>query len=99
MIDRRLPAAFPSRLYHKDLHIVFDIARGAGQALPAASVVMEHIDTLMARDQGGQDISVLIELLEEAVQRDEQSMTDVCRVQKYLPTAGREPRLPGWHPG
>jgi len=67
MIDRQLPAAFPSRLYHKDLHIVFDIARGAGQALPAASVVMEHIDTLMARDLGGQDISVLIELLEEAV--------------------------------
>ena len=68
MIDRSLPAAFPSRLYHKDLHIVFDIARSAGQALPAASVVMEQIDTLMARDQGGEDISVLIELLEEGVQ-------------------------------
>ena len=72
MIDRRPSpgdrAAFPARLYHKDLHIVFDVARGAGQALPAASVVMEQIDTLMARDQGGQDISVLIDLLEEAVQ-------------------------------
>ena len=65
MIDRRLPPAFPARLYHKDLHVVFDIARDAGQALPAAWVVMQHIDTLMARDQGGQDISVLIELLEE----------------------------------
>ena len=69
MIDRRLPPAFPARLYHKDLHVVFDIARDAGQALPAASVVMQHIDTLMARDQGGQDISVLIELLEEAVEQ------------------------------
>jgi 2-hydroxy-3-oxopropionate reductase len=67
MIDRRLPPDFPARLYHKDLHIVFDIAGGAGQALPAASVVMRQIDTLMDRDRGGQDISVLIELLEETV--------------------------------
>jgi 2-hydroxy-3-oxopropionate reductase len=65
MIDRQLDPAFPARLYHKDLHIVFDIARDAGQALPAASVVMQHIDTLMARDQGREDISVLIELLEQ----------------------------------
>jgi 2-hydroxy-3-oxopropionate reductase len=65
MIDRGLPPAFPARLYHKDLHIVFDIARDAGQDLPAASAVMQQIDTLMDRDRGGQDISVLIELLEE----------------------------------
>ena len=70
MIDRQLEPAFPARLYHKDLHIVFDIARDAGQALPAASVVMRQIDTLMARDQGGQDISVLIELLEEAAKAE-----------------------------
>jgi 2-hydroxy-3-oxopropionate reductase len=66
MVDRQFEPAFPARLYHKDLHIVFDFAHTAGQALPAASVVLQHIDTLMARDQGGQDISVLIELLEEA---------------------------------
>jgi 2-hydroxy-3-oxopropionate reductase len=65
MIDRGVPPAFPARLYHKDLHIVADIAREAGQALPAASVVMQQIDTLIDRDRGGQDISVLIELLEE----------------------------------
>ena len=65
MIDRGGPPAFPARLYHKDLHIVVDIARDAGQVLPAASVVMQQIDTLMDRDRGGQDISVLIELLEE----------------------------------
>ena len=66
MVDRQFEPAFPARLYHKDLHIVFDFAHAAGQALPAASVVLQHIDTIMARDQGGQDISVLIELLEEA---------------------------------
>jgi 3-hydroxyisobutyrate dehydrogenase-like beta-hydroxyacid dehydrogenase len=66
MLDRQLPPAFPARLYHKDLHIVFDVARDTGQTLPAASVVMQQIDTLMARDQGGHDISVLIELLEQA---------------------------------
>ncbi|MEO8258865.1 MAG: NAD(P)-dependent oxidoreductase [Acidobacteriota bacterium] len=71
MIDRSLPPAFPARLYHKDLHIVFDIARGAGQELPAAAVVMQHIDTLIERDQGGQDISVLIDLLEEPSSRDD----------------------------
>ena len=68
MIERQFAPRFPARLYHKDLHIVFDIATEVGQALPAASVVMQHIDTLMARDQGGRDVSVLIELLEEAVQ-------------------------------
>lgn len=65
MIDRAVPPAFPARLYHKDLHIVFDVARDAVQTLPAASVVMQQIDTLMDRDRGGEDISVLIELLEE----------------------------------
>jgi 2-hydroxy-3-oxopropionate reductase len=68
MVERQFEPAFPARLYHKDLHIVFDVARDAGQELPGASVVMRHIDTLMGRDQGGQDISVLIELLEEAGQ-------------------------------
>ena len=66
MVDRQFEPAYPARLYHKDLHIVFDFAHTAGQALPAASVVLQHIDTLMDRNQGGQDISVLIELLEEA---------------------------------
>jgi len=68
MIDRPSDPLFPARLYHKDLHIVFDIANEAGQALPAASVVMKHIDTLMARNQGGLDVSVLIELLEAGVE-------------------------------
>jgi 3-hydroxyisobutyrate dehydrogenase-like beta-hydroxyacid dehydrogenase len=68
MVERQFDPVFPARLYHKDLHIVLDTAREAGQGLPAASVVMQHIDTLMARDQGGRDVSMLIELLEEAVQ-------------------------------
>ena len=77
MIERQFQPTFPARLYHKDLHIVFDIARDAGQALPAASVVMQHIDTLMARDQGGHDISVLIELLEEATCKVQSSKVEV----------------------
>jgi 3-hydroxyisobutyrate dehydrogenase-like beta-hydroxyacid dehydrogenase len=67
MVERQFEPLFPARLYHKDLHIVLDIAREVGQLLPAASVVVQHIDTLMDRDQGGRDVSVLIELLEEAV--------------------------------
>jgi 2-hydroxy-3-oxopropionate reductase len=74
MIDRQLPPAFPARLYHKDLHIVFDLARDAGQRLPAAAIVMQQIDTLIDRDQGREDISVLIELLQEAARSSRSSM-------------------------
>jgi 3-hydroxyisobutyrate dehydrogenase-like beta-hydroxyacid dehydrogenase len=71
MVDRQFEPLFPTRLYHKDLHIAFDVARAVGQPLPAASVVMQHIDALMARAEGDRDVSVLIELLEEAGQHRE----------------------------
>ena len=61
-------AVSPDRMrYAPSLAPVLDIAREVGQVLPAASVVVQHIDRLMDRDQGGRDVSVLIELLEEAV--------------------------------
>lgn len=70
MADRQFQSGIATRLYHKDLHIVLDTARDAGQALPAASIVMEHIDELMARDQGDRDLSTLMAVVERLPSRD-----------------------------
>jgi 2-hydroxy-3-oxopropionate reductase len=64
MVDRQFEPGIEARLYHKDLGIVLDVARDAGQPLPAAAVVMDHLRTMMSRNQGNKDLSVLIELLE-----------------------------------
>jgi 2-hydroxy-3-oxopropionate reductase len=64
MVDRQFEAGIEARLYHKDLGIVLDVAREVGQKVPAASVVMQHLETLMARSQGSKDLSMIIELLE-----------------------------------
>lgn len=64
MVNRQFERGIDARLYHKDLGIVLEVAREAGQSLPAASVVMHHLETLMARKQGNKDLSMIIELLE-----------------------------------
>lgn len=65
MVERRYEDGIETRLYHKDLGIVLDAAREAGQPLPAAAVVMKHLNTLIARNQGKKDLSVLIEVIGE----------------------------------
>jgi 2-hydroxy-3-oxopropionate reductase len=64
MVAREFNAGIETRLYHKDLHTVLDMAREARQPVPAASLVMRHIDTLMNEQAGGKDLSILIELVE-----------------------------------
>jgi 2-hydroxy-3-oxopropionate reductase len=64
MVAREFNAGIETRLYHKDLHTVLDMAREARQPVPAASMVMRHIDTLMNEQAGGKDLSILIELVE-----------------------------------
>jgi 2-hydroxy-3-oxopropionate reductase len=63
MVERQFQAGIPARLYDKDLRIVLDTAGELGQELPAASVVMAHIEELMSTGRGDHDLSVLFELL------------------------------------
>ena len=64
MAQREFTAGIEARLYHKDLDIVLEIAHGLGQGLPAASVVMQHINAMMGRGDGGNDLSALIKVVE-----------------------------------
>jgi 3-hydroxyisobutyrate dehydrogenase-like beta-hydroxyacid dehydrogenase len=65
MAERQFTPGMATRLYDKDLSIVLDLAREAGQALPAATVVRAHLDRLVAEGKASQDLAALIELVEE----------------------------------
>ena len=64
MAERRFTPGMATRLYDKDLDIVLELARQAGQRLPAASVVREHLDGLMKEGKGDDDLAALIETVE-----------------------------------
>ena len=64
MAAREFTPGMATRLYDKDLGIVLDLAREAGQPLPAASVVRTHLDRMMADGKAHQDLAALIEIVE-----------------------------------
>lgn len=64
MVDRNFANGIDTRLYHKDLGMVLDLAHEAGIALPAGALVMQQINALMGQDRGRDDMGVLITLLE-----------------------------------
>lgn len=64
MAERQFTPGMATRLYDKDLGIVLDLAREAGQSLPAASVVREHLDRMMADGKAQRDLAALIETVE-----------------------------------
>ncbi|HYC43873.1 MAG TPA: NAD(P)-dependent oxidoreductase [Burkholderiales bacterium] len=64
MVEREFAAGIETRLYHKDLGIVLGLAHAAGQGLPAAAVVMQHINSLVGHGEGGNDLSALIKIVE-----------------------------------
>ncbi len=66
MTAREFGPGIDTRLYHKDLKIVLDLAHDIGQALPAAAVVMQHINGMMGRGEARNDLSALIKVLEDA---------------------------------
>ena len=61
---REFTPGMATRLYDKDLNIVLELAREAGQALPAASVVRAHLDRLVAEGKSNRDLAALIEAVE-----------------------------------
>lgn len=70
MTARDFGPGIDTRLYHKDLNIVLDLAHETGQALPAAAVVMQHINGMMGRGEARNDLSALIKVLEAASGRE-----------------------------
>jgi 2-hydroxy-3-oxopropionate reductase len=64
MVERDFAAGIETRLYHKDLDIVLELAHGVGQGLPAAAVVMQHINAMIGRGEGGNDLSALVRIVE-----------------------------------
>ena len=73
MVSRDFSAGIETRLYHKDLDIVLELAHGLGQALPAAAVVMQHINAMMGRGDGANDLSALIKVVEGMSMRHDAS--------------------------
>lgn len=64
MADRQFTPGMATRLYDKDLNIVLDLARDAGQPLPAAAVVRRHLDRMVAEGKAHRDLAALIETVE-----------------------------------
>ena len=64
MAERDFAPGIEARLYYKDLHIVLDLVHELQFAAPAASVVMQHVNALIGRGEGGQDLSALLKVLE-----------------------------------
>jgi 2-hydroxy-3-oxopropionate reductase len=64
MVERDFSAGIETRLYHKDLAIVLGLAHELGVATPAAALVMQHINALMGRGEGRNDLSALIKVVE-----------------------------------
>lgn len=64
MAKRDFKPGMAARLYDKDLGFVLELAREAGLELPAASIVRERLDRLVAEGRASSDLSALIDLVE-----------------------------------
>jgi len=65
MVEHNFDNGIDTRLYHKDLGIVLDLAHQMKIASPGAALVMQQINALMGQDKGRQDLGSLITLLED----------------------------------
>lgn len=65
MVERNFAHGIDTRLYHKDLGIVLELAREAGIASPGGAAVMQQINALMGQGRGQDDLAALITVLEQ----------------------------------
>lgn len=65
MVERNFANGIDTRLYHKDLGIVLELAREAGIASPGGAAVMQQINALMGQGRGHDDLAALITVLEQ----------------------------------
>jgi len=64
MIERNFEGKVESRLHHKDIHIVLDLARGFGIELPASAAAAAVLDRLQERGGARRDSAAVITVLE-----------------------------------
>ncbi len=60
MVERNFANGIDTRLYHKDLGIVLELARAAGIASPGGAAVMQQINALMGQGRGHDDLAALM---------------------------------------
>ncbi|MDP3716106.1 MAG: NAD-binding protein, partial [Burkholderiales bacterium] len=70
MVERQFDNGIDTRLYHKDLGIVLDLAHEACIAMPAGALVMQQVNALMGQGRGRDDLGALITVLEGMSARD-----------------------------
>jgi len=64
MIARDFDGKIESRLHHKDIHIVLDLARGFGIELPASAAAADVLDRLQQRGGARQDSAAVFSVLD-----------------------------------
>lgn len=64
MVEHNFDNGIDTRLYHKDLGIVLDLAHQMQIASPGAALVMQQINALMGQGKGRQDLAALITVVE-----------------------------------
>jgi 2-hydroxy-3-oxopropionate reductase len=64
MIARDFQGRVESRLHHKDIHIVLDLARSFGIELPASAAAADVLDRLQQRGGARQDSAAVFSVLE-----------------------------------
>lgn len=64
MVEHDFDNGIDTRLYHKDLGIVLDLAHQEKIASPGAALVMQQINALMGQGKGRQDLAALITVIE-----------------------------------
>lgn len=65
MVERNFANGIDTRLYHKDLGIVLELARESGIASPGGAAVMQQINALMGQGRGNDDLAALITVIEQ----------------------------------
>ena len=64
MVQRDFDAGIETRLYHKDLAIALSVGHEVGQGLPAAAVVMQHINAAVGAGDAKNDLSSILKVIE-----------------------------------
>jgi 2-hydroxy-3-oxopropionate reductase len=64
MVNRDFAAGIETRLYHKDLAIALGVGHEIGQGLPAAAVVMQHINAAVGAGDARSDLASILKVIE-----------------------------------
>jgi 2-hydroxy-3-oxopropionate reductase len=65
MLDNDFKPGFKVKLHQKDMNIVMQAANQLGLALPAASLVSQHLNALMGAGEGELDSSAIVKVIEK----------------------------------